>query len=122
MVAIGAIERLAITLAADMAGLVKGATGDTGLQFSKLPQPLLSLQLPIAQCFPNHFTGGNTIPAGLYSAQEFASKVRGNFPQTVLAGKKLFLIGDDSFLREPSQKKLARMARFRPRGALPDCC
>ena len=40
----------------------------------------------------------------VYSAQEFASKVRGHFLKTVLTEKKLFLIGDESVLRELGQK------------------
>jgi predicted nucleotidyltransferase len=36
----------------------------------------------------------------VYSTREFRSKVEGNFLRTVLAGKKLFLIGDESELRE----------------------
>lgn len=36
----------------------------------------------------------------VYSTREFRSKVQGNFLRTVLAGKKLFLIGDESELRE----------------------
>lgn len=35
----------------------------------------------------------------VYSTREFLSKVQGNFLKTVLAGKKMFLIGDESDLR-----------------------
>ena len=40
----------------------------------------------------------------VYSAREFASKVQGNFLRTVLAEKKLFLIGDENVLRELGRK------------------
>jgi len=40
----------------------------------------------------------------VYSTHEFASKVRGNFLKTVLSAKKLFLIGDESVLRESGQQ------------------
>jgi uncharacterized protein len=36
----------------------------------------------------------------VYSVREFASKSQGNFLRTVLAEKKLFLIGDENVLRE----------------------
>jgi predicted nucleotidyltransferase len=36
----------------------------------------------------------------VYTATEFKSKMRGNFLKTVLGEKKLFLIGDESVLRE----------------------
>jgi uncharacterized protein len=40
----------------------------------------------------------------VYSVREFASKVRGHFLKTVLAEKKLFLIGDENVLRDLGQK------------------
>jgi uncharacterized protein len=40
----------------------------------------------------------------VYSVQEFAGKLRGNFLKTVLAEKKLFVIGDENVLRELGQK------------------
>jgi predicted nucleotidyltransferase len=40
----------------------------------------------------------------VYSTHEFASKVKGNFLKTVLSAKKLFLIGDESVLRELGQQ------------------
>jgi uncharacterized protein len=40
----------------------------------------------------------------VYSVKEFRSKVRGNFLKTVLADKKLFIIGDENVLRELGQK------------------
>ena len=40
----------------------------------------------------------------VYSTKEFLSKVRENFLKTVLAEKKLFVIGDESVLRELGQK------------------
>lgn len=40
----------------------------------------------------------------VYSVREFGSKVQGNFLKTVLAEKKLFLIGDENVLRELGQK------------------
>jgi hypothetical protein len=36
----------------------------------------------------------------VYTVKEFSSKVHGNFLQTVLGGKKLFLIGDENVLGE----------------------
>jgi hypothetical protein len=39
-----------------------------------------------------------------YSVREFRGKVRGNFLKTVLADKKLFIIGDENVLRELGQK------------------
>jgi len=36
----------------------------------------------------------------VYSAREFASKMKGNFLKTVLSEKKLFLIGDENVLGE----------------------
>ena len=36
----------------------------------------------------------------VYSVKEFRDKVRGNFLKTVLAEKKLFIIGDENVLRE----------------------
>ena len=43
----------------------------------------------------------------VYSVSEFRVKVRGNFLKTVLAEKKLFIIGDENVLRELGQKYLA---------------
>jgi len=40
----------------------------------------------------------------VYSVKEFRKKVRENFLKTVLAGKKLFIIGDENVLRELGQK------------------
>jgi uncharacterized protein len=40
----------------------------------------------------------------VYSVKEFRSKVRENFLKTVLADKKLFIIGDENVLRELGQK------------------
>jgi predicted nucleotidyltransferase len=40
----------------------------------------------------------------VYSVKEFRGKVRGNFLKTVLADKKLFIIGDENVLRELGQK------------------
>jgi len=40
----------------------------------------------------------------VYSTKEFLSKMRENFLKTVLAEKKLFVIGDESVLRELGQK------------------
>ena len=40
----------------------------------------------------------------VYSVKEFRSKAHGNFLKTVLAEKKLFIIGDDNVLRELGQK------------------
>ena len=40
----------------------------------------------------------------VYSIREFGTKVRGNFLKTVLADKKLFIIGDEDDLRELGQK------------------
>jgi uncharacterized protein len=40
----------------------------------------------------------------VYSVREFRSKARGNFLKTVLADKKLFIIGDENVLRELVQK------------------
>ena len=40
----------------------------------------------------------------VYSVQDFTSKVQGIFLRTVLAEKKLFLIGDENVLRELGQK------------------
>ena len=40
----------------------------------------------------------------VYSTREFGKKLRGNFLKTVLSENKLFLIGDESVLRELGQK------------------
>ena len=40
----------------------------------------------------------------VYSVREFATKARGHFLKTVLAEKKLFLIGDENVLRDLGQK------------------
>jgi uncharacterized protein len=40
----------------------------------------------------------------VYSVKEFRKKARENFLMTVLAGKKLFIIGDENVLRELGQK------------------
>jgi predicted nucleotidyltransferase len=40
----------------------------------------------------------------VYAVKEFRSKVRGNFLETVLGGKKLFLIGDENVLGELGQQ------------------
>jgi len=40
----------------------------------------------------------------VYSIREFGKKVRGNFLKTVLADKKLFIIGDEDDLRELGQE------------------
>jgi predicted nucleotidyltransferase len=40
------------------------------------------------------------INPNVYSVREFTSKVQGHFLKTVLAEKKLFLIGDENVLRE----------------------
>ena len=39
----------------------------------------------------------------VYTANEFKSKLRGNFLKTVLGESKLFLIGDEDVLRELGQ-------------------
>ena len=43
----------------------------------------------------------------VYSIREFSKKLRGNFLKTVLAEKKLFIIGDEDDLRNLGQKHLA---------------
>ncbi len=43
----------------------------------------------------------------VYTVNEFASRVPGNFLKTVLVGKKLFLIGDENVLRELGQQYMA---------------
>lgn len=43
----------------------------------------------------------------VYSVKEFRKKARENFLKTVLADKKLFIVGDESVLRELGQKQLA---------------
>ena len=43
----------------------------------------------------------------VYSAREFASKIRGNFLKTVLSEKKLFLIGDENVLGELGKQSVA---------------
>jgi uncharacterized protein len=40
----------------------------------------------------------------VYSVNEFQSKLRGNFLKSVLAEKKLFIIGDENVLRELGEK------------------
>jgi len=40
----------------------------------------------------------------VYSIREFSKKLRGNFLKTVLAEKKLFIIGDEDDLRDLGQK------------------
>src|SRR5438477_144210 len=45
----------------------------------------------------------------VYSIREFGKKVRGNFLKTVLADKKLFIIGDEDDLRELGQKTEHRL-------------
>ena len=40
----------------------------------------------------------------VYSIREFGKKVRGNFLKTVLADKKLFIVGDEDDLRELGKK------------------
>ena len=40
----------------------------------------------------------------VYSIREFSKKLRGNFLKTVLAEKKLFIIGDENVLRELGEK------------------
>jgi len=40
----------------------------------------------------------------VYSIREFSKKLRGNFLKTVLAEKKLFIIGDEDVLRELGQE------------------
>jgi uncharacterized protein len=40
----------------------------------------------------------------VYSVKEFRGKVHGNFLKTVLADKKLFIIGDENVLRELGQE------------------
>ena len=40
----------------------------------------------------------------VYSVKEFRKKVLENFLKTVLAAKKLFIIGDENVLRELGQK------------------
>jgi predicted nucleotidyltransferase len=40
----------------------------------------------------------------VYSVKEFRKKARENFLMTVLAGKKLFIIGDENVLAELGQK------------------
>lgn len=46
----------------------------------------------------------------VYSTREFLSKMQGNFLKTVLTGKKLFLIGDESDLRALGKQSVAREA------------
>jgi len=43
----------------------------------------------------------------VYTIREFSKKLRGNFLKTVLAEKKLFIIGDEDDLRDLGQKHLA---------------
>jgi hypothetical protein len=43
----------------------------------------------------------------VYSIREFTKKLRGNFLKNVLEEKKLFIIGDEDYLRELGQKYLA---------------
>jgi len=43
----------------------------------------------------------------VYSIREFTKKLRGNFLKNVLEEKKLFIIGDEGYLRELGQKYLA---------------
>jgi predicted nucleotidyltransferase len=43
----------------------------------------------------------------VYSIREFSKKLRGNFLKTVLAEKKLFIIGDEDDIRDLGQKHLA---------------
>lgn len=43
----------------------------------------------------------------VYSIKEFTKKLRGNFLKSVLAEKKLFIIGDEDDLRDLGQKYLA---------------
>src|SRR5262249_1065895 len=52
---------------------------------------------------PQKILNGET-NANVYSVREFRVKVRGNFLKTVLAEKKLFIIGDENVLRELGQK------------------
>lgn len=40
----------------------------------------------------------------VYSVKEFRDKIRGNFLKTILADRKLFIIGDENVLRELGQK------------------
>jgi predicted nucleotidyltransferase len=40
----------------------------------------------------------------VYSTREFGKKFRGNFLKTILSENKLFLIGDESVVRELGQK------------------
>jgi len=40
----------------------------------------------------------------VYSVKEFRAKLHGNFLKNVLAGKKLFIIGDENVLRELAEK------------------
>jgi uncharacterized protein len=44
-------------------------------------------------------TVNRQISPTVYSTREFSSKVLGNFLKTILPGKKMFLIGDESDLR-----------------------
>ena len=53
---------------------------------------------------PAQKTLNREINPTVYSAKEFLSKMRENFLKTVLAEKKLFVIGDESVLRELGQK------------------
>jgi len=39
----------------------------------------------------------------VYTIREFTDKIRGNFLKTVLAERKLFIIGDENVLRELGQ-------------------
>lgn len=43
----------------------------------------------------------------VYSTREFLNKMRENFLKTVLKEKKLFVIGDESVVRELGQKSMA---------------
>ncbi len=52
-------------------------------------------------------TLGREINPTVFTAKEFTSKLRGNFLKTVLAGRKLFLIGDENDLRELGRQPLA---------------
>jgi predicted nucleotidyltransferase len=43
----------------------------------------------------------------VYTVNEFKTKLRGNFLKTVIAEKKLFVIGDENGLRELGQQSMA---------------
>lgn len=75
--------------------------------FGKLLYNVRSLSELLRAIWRNEWKETAEINRTVYAINEFRSKFRGNFSKTVLAEKKLFVIGDEYDLRKLGQQSMA---------------